>query len=848
MTREQTNAEKLERVRWKCRTDLFYLAKEVLGYRDVDMDVHYPLLNILQKFEAPPLDQRRTYDIVTPQRTEYLKPWLPMEKLPGGRRRLILDPRGFYKTTINVVCHTVQWILNYPDIAILVVHARQETAEEMLSEIRSHFLYNPIMRDLFPEYCLSPKTPGSRGKFTVPNRRRKSRKESTVAVCSLDSSVAGMHFDVIKFTDVVDATNTGTRDQCRKTIQSFGNFRNILVSPQCWMDVEGTCYDYADLYNQMMDNHAKLKSEDREWQIHVRGCYKKDTNGAPYTFLPEERELRDLKDSSGNKISWFPKKFTVKELESMRKDETIGEALFACTPGDGLILQPDWTEKPIKDINVGDMVMGWRRDPLNPQIKPKLVPSRVIDKGSMISSVLEWKTDLGNTVRCTPDHLWWNGRKVCDSDTHQEYHFLKPGRKIKRVVPELPEYSESQLKDFFWLCGMLDGEGSFKHDGVVITQSIDKNPQVCKKLEEVFVSLGIPFSKLEREASSDNNRKSGRAAYYSLGGGRSLYRNFLIQGNLAKHSQMRRKLDENNGIYSRNEIAISCEDLGQQEVFWLQTETGNYVSQGYASKNCQQLNNPMDTGDEKPFPISQFRSKSAADMRKVPMTYYSTSVDSAESVNKGSDYSVVLTTGWDQNGRCYVVDVRHGKFQPDELIKEIFDTYRKWRPRSVRIEETGYIRGLKPSMRRFEDQTGIYLPFVFLPADNQRSKQDRILLTLQPWYKRGEIFWDESLGCLEHAKKELTSFPKGRTDDIIDALADQFTDKAWLGRETERGAATGEQFQSSLQLDEAQYAAKLKKLMQAAQDRKVQGLGEYSQTSLGSQGSSSSFFDSTGGM
>ena len=129
---------------------------------------------------------------------------------------------------------------------------------------------------------------------------------------------------------MVDATNTGTREQCRKTIQSFSNFRNILVSPDRWIDVEGTCYDYADLYNQMMENQAKLPVQEREWSIHVRGAFKKDTGGRPYTFLPEERELRDLLDASGSKISWFPKKFSVKELESMRKDPTLGETLFAC--------------------------------------------------------------------------------------------------------------------------------------------------------------------------------------------------------------------------------------------------------------------------------------------------------------------------------------------------------------------------------------------------------------------------------------------------------------------------------------------------------------------------------------
>ena len=33
-------------------------------------------------------------------------------------RRLLLAPRGWYKTTLNVTTHTIQWILNFPDITV----------------------------------------------------------------------------------------------------------------------------------------------------------------------------------------------------------------------------------------------------------------------------------------------------------------------------------------------------------------------------------------------------------------------------------------------------------------------------------------------------------------------------------------------------------------------------------------------------------------------------------------------------------------------------------------------------------------------------------------------------------
>jgi len=587
--------DKLAEARWRGRTDLLWLAKHVLGYKDVDQEVHGPLADKLQHFTAPPPHLRHQYDFVGPTEIKYLKPWVPMDSLPEGRRRLILDPRGFYKTTLNVIAHTVQWILNYPDVAILVVHARQETAEEMLSELKSHFVYGRVLRDLYPEYCFREKDAGNRTKFTVPNRERKQRKESTVAVASMESSVAGMHCDVIKFTDVVDGTNTATKEQCRKIIYNFNTFKNILVKPTSWIDVEGTCWHQADLYTDIIDKHRRSAVEDRQWSIHVRGVYKKKVKDGRYTFLPEERELDDLLDEKGNKVSWFPAKFPVHELRLMQQD---------------------------------------------------------------------------------------------------------------------------------------DGE--------------------------VF--------------------------------------------------------------------------------------------------SCQQLNNPV-SSEQQYFPLTLFRTKTPEDLRKVPMAYYTTSVDTAETQKRSSDYSVVLTCGWDAKGRCYVVDARHGKYLPDELISQIFDVYRVWRPRSIRIEETGYVRGLKTSIRRYEDMNGVYLPFAFITPDNQKSKEERIAQTLQPWYKRGEIYFagpvaegkGGGLSCLEHFKVELSHFPKGNTDDLVDALADQFVGKTWLGREVAR-PQHGEQTGYSQADNDAEVRARLKKLMEKAQADKVNGEGAYASAHDQSVNGWTDFFNATGGL
>lgn len=205
------------------------------------------------------------------------------------------------------------------------------------------------------------------------------------------------------------------------------------------------------------------------------------------------------------------------------------------------------------------------------------------------------------------------------------------------------------------------------------------------------------------------------------------------------------------------------------------------MSQGYASKNSQMLNDPVDMSSEKPFPDHLFKVKPAEDMRRVPMAYYSTTIDTAETNTARADYSTILTCGWDNYGRCYVVDLQHGKYDDGTLIDKIFQVFARWRPMNIKIEETGYVRGLKYGIRRKEDLTGMYLPLHFIKRDNQQTKQERILRTLQPWFKNGEIYWASDIDDLEAAKSEFRKFPKYK-DDILDALADQFQGRDWLGR------------------------------------------------------------------
>jgi hypothetical protein len=163
-----TQLWELRMARWKARTDLGWLCRNILGFEHVtdlnsypnkledgpDGPLHQPIIDILQKFPTPTQDQFYKHDIPSGNTWLYT-PILPITKLPDLRRTLILDPRGFLKTTINVVGHTIQWILNYPDIAIMIIQSNGDKANDFLNKIKKHFQGNEKFRRLFPEHCPS---------------------------------------------------------------------------------------------------------------------------------------------------------------------------------------------------------------------------------------------------------------------------------------------------------------------------------------------------------------------------------------------------------------------------------------------------------------------------------------------------------------------------------------------------------------------------------------------------------------------------------------------------------------------------------------------------------------------
>jgi predicted phage terminase large subunit-like protein len=267
-----------DEVRQKALTDGLFLGTKILGY-DFCEDVHRELFNYK------------------------LDPSLPLYDQPIVKDELILWPRGHYKTTARVV-QAIQFILNFPDIRIVLMQGTKKLSEGLLAEIKSHFSGDNVtsrLIEFFPEAKLVKV--GTKQAFTVPTRQRKHLKEPTCAIASGKSVKASQHYDLGIFDDLVNEQNFRNQTTVAQVTQDFHHCQS-LIDPGGFRRVSGTRYTFGDLYEQII----RSNTNGGHWTISVKTCWLDEVKRIP---LFPARKL-----PSGRTIG-----FTRELLDQMERDD-----------------------------------------------------------------------------------------------------------------------------------------------------------------------------------------------------------------------------------------------------------------------------------------------------------------------------------------------------------------------------------------------------------------------------------------------------------------------------------------------------------------------------------------------
>ena len=264
-----------------------------------------------------------------------------------------------------------------------------------------------------------------------------------------------------------------------------------------------------------------------------------------------------------------------------------------CNTPDAPIWMGDFSFKPLGEVQVGDEVVGW-----TPHDKHKsLTRATVLAVNRRIAPmVLEVTMESGRKFKCTPDHLWLNGRTkgIKDRFTTVEDGFIRrrsPQAHLVHVVDSPPQLdTPEKMRTAAYLGGMYDGEGTWPY----IAQSKIANPEAYARIKESLDILGFNYTE-DARGFCIRAQYTSRTVRDGLGGYKAAELrdalqtavNFAALCRPAKLGYIGRSILRKR--WKSVDKVADTEIVGfNQEVVSMTTTTGNYIAWGYASKNCEE--------------------------------------------------------------------------------------------------------------------------------------------------------------------------------------------------------------------------------------------------------------------
>ncbi len=212
---------------------LFLTAKYLLNYSEINWYTHGDMISVLES-ERP--------------------------------NRLIVMPRGTFKTSVGVVAYIVWRILNNFNTRILLDSELYTNSKKTLREVSQH-LTSPEITRLFGSF----RGQGVWNESEIfISQRSIIRKEATVTVSGIGAQKTSQHYDEIIADDLNSPKNSNTQEGRQKVIDHYRMYTSLL-DPGGRKTLIGTRYHDLDcigyvLRNEIFlpDNYLDSENEDYE--------------------------------------------------------------------------------------------------------------------------------------------------------------------------------------------------------------------------------------------------------------------------------------------------------------------------------------------------------------------------------------------------------------------------------------------------------------------------------------------------------------------------------------------------------------------------------------------------------
>jgi len=142
-------------------------------------------------------------------------------------------------------------------------------------------------------------------------------------------------------------------------------------------------------------------------------------------------------------------------------------------------------------------------------------------------------------------------------------------------------------------------------------------------------------------------------------------------------------------------------------------------------------------------------------------------IDPAISEADTADYTGITVISVDCEQNWYVRYAARMRINPSQIIEKAFDLCARFNLMTLGVEDVAFQRAILHFAHEEMKRRNIRIPITGVKRGADKSKQMRIL-GLVPRFEWGTLFLAQGLNDLE---LELSQFPRGAHDDILDSLA-----------------------------------------------------------------------------
>lgn len=216
-------------IRERSKKSLYSFAKHVCGYSLLERNTHGPICRAL----------------------EHPHP-----------RKLIVTPRGSFKSSLCVVSYALWLLINDPNKRILVSSELFTNSKNFIREIKGILASKPFSVP-FGDWT----GPVWAESEIIIKPRKRNLKEASITAAGVGTQKVGQHFDAIILDDCNSDKNSNTKDGAKKVVDYYRYLLSIL-EPDGIVAVIGTRYSENDLIGHIIANECQIEEIDRDLGPH----------------------------------------------------------------------------------------------------------------------------------------------------------------------------------------------------------------------------------------------------------------------------------------------------------------------------------------------------------------------------------------------------------------------------------------------------------------------------------------------------------------------------------------------------------------------------------------------------